>query len=355
MSDMEDLLSEDELDALLGDESTAEPPASADGSPALERGGTEPPAARNAPSRTAAFATEPFDLTRPAPLDPASLRVLERLLLEFASTLSDAWSAELRARVRLALRAVEQVRFDAVLETLPEPLLVHVLREPARGHRWLCSLEPRAAFALLDRLLGGPGGESTPQRAPTALERRLLAPLTDALPQAFAQAFSRATAIEPRLERTETSVWLARVCSDHEPVLAAVFELEGELAGGRLHVTLPVPLCHRLHTPDAVETGDTGVAQADTAGAQAAPVRRALGAVQLELAAMLGSGRITVRELLSLGRGDVVVLSKRVGDPLVLRVGGRPRFTGTVGTVGGRYGFRIAERLPLEETRREAS
>jgi flagellar motor switch/type III secretory pathway protein FliN len=61
--------------------------------------------------------------------------------------------------------------------------------------------------------------------------------------------------------------------------------------------------------------------------------------VHVEIASM------TAREWASLGRGDVVALGSRVGEHVLLRVGGLPVARGDLVEIDGEVGVRIVERI----------
>ena len=77
----------------------------------------------------------------------------------------------------------------------------------------------------------------------------------------------------------------------------------------------------------------------------------ALGDVPVVVRVEIGEVVMTARDWASLGRGDVVALSRRVGGPVVLRVGGVPVARGELVELDGDVAVRIVERLPTEETK----
>jgi flagellar motor switch/type III secretory pathway protein FliN len=71
----------------------------------------------------------------------------------------------------------------------------------------------------------------------------------------------------------------------------------------------------------------------------------ALGEVPVVVRVEIGEACMAAREWASLGRGDVVVLGRRVGDYVVMRIGGLPVARGELVEVDGEVGVRIVERL----------
>jgi flagellar motor switch/type III secretory pathway protein FliN len=71
----------------------------------------------------------------------------------------------------------------------------------------------------------------------------------------------------------------------------------------------------------------------------------AIGEVPVVVRVEIGEARMAAREWAALGRGDVVTLGRRVGEAVVLRVGGVPVARGDLVEIDGEVGVRIVERL----------
>jgi flagellar motor switch/type III secretory pathway protein FliN len=71
----------------------------------------------------------------------------------------------------------------------------------------------------------------------------------------------------------------------------------------------------------------------------------ALGEVPVVVRVEIGEAVMPAREWASLGRGDVVALGRRVGEPVLLRVGGVPLARGELVELEGEVAVRIVERL----------
>ncbi len=72
---------------------------------------------------------------------------------------------------------------------------------------------------------------------------------------------------------------------------------------------------------------------------------RAVGEVPVVVRVEIGEARMAAREWAALSRGDVVALGRRVGQPVILRVGGVPVARGELVEIDGEVGVRIVERL----------
>ena len=76
----------------------------------------------------------------------------------------------------------------------------------------------------------------------------------------------------------------------------------------------------------------------------------AIGEVSVLVRVEIGEARMAAREWAALERGDVVALGRRIGERVVLRVGGVPVATGELVDIDGDVGVRIVERLNLGHT-----
>ncbi len=71
----------------------------------------------------------------------------------------------------------------------------------------------------------------------------------------------------------------------------------------------------------------------------------AIGDVPVLVRVEIGEARMSAREWATLGQGDVVALARRVGEPVVIRVGGVRVARGDLVEIDGQVGVRIVERL----------
>jgi flagellar motor switch/type III secretory pathway protein FliN len=99
-----------------------------------------------------------------------------------------------------------------------------------------------------------------------------------------------------------------------------------------------VPLCAaEAEMGDAIERGG---------------LIEAIGEVPVVVRVEIGEARMAAREWAAMTRGDVVALGRRVGEEVVLRVGGIPVARGDLVEIDGEVGVRIVERLADDGAKR---
>jgi flagellar motor switch/type III secretory pathway protein FliN len=105
----------------------------------------------------------------------------------------------------------------------------------------------------------------------------------------------------------------------------------------------------RLVLRGDVRSLDAEEAPMTTESGESGALVSALGDVTVVVRVEIGEVRMTAREWAALGRGDVIALGARVGERVLLRVGGVPLARGDLIEIDGEIGVRIAERI--EDTR----
>ena len=102
----------------------------------------------------------------------------------------------------------------------------------------------------------------------------------------------------------------------------------------------------RLVLSGEVDAVGSALAEADMTESEGdGALLEAVGDVPVVVRVEIGEARMAAREWAALGRGDVITLGRRVGELVLLRVGGVAIARGELVNVDGEVGVRIAERI----------
>jgi len=101
---------------------------------------------------------------------------------------------------------------------------------------------------------------------------------------------------------------------------------------------------HRLVLRGGIEPLEAGEAEmGDSEGSEA--LITAVGDIPVLVRVEIGEARMAARDWASLGAGDVIALGRRIGERVVLRVGGVTVARGELVEIDGEVGVRIVERV----------
>lgn len=280
----------------------------------------------------------PVDLLKPNRLGREQLRGIERYFESAGKLLSATISDKLRIDARCDCVAVEQMRFDSWLQQLPGPASIYVVAMEPFRQPTLFTASTSLLYGAVDRILGGSGKVQKVPKDFTAAEHTvaeaLVGPCLDRICEALAEVVKLKWTVQNRFCNPS----MAQILPSQDVVLSVYFQVTGDFLIGDLRMVIPFialePLLERF-CRDSVSSLEPGALREK--------VSNTVREVPLDLAVELGSARIRLRQLLDLQPGDVIPLQARLGEPAIVPVMGRPKFTAHVGRIGNRMGVQVAD------------
>jgi flagellar motor switch protein FliM len=308
-------LSQEELDALLG--ALGDKPAAAE---------AEAPAAVATRTGGKPGKVKPYDFRRPDRFSKEHIRTLEMVHDSFGRFLQASLSTYLRSLVEIKVTGVQQMTYEEFIATLENPTSINIFTmEPLKGNAVL-EMNVGLMFAMIDRVLGGPGIVPKKVREWTGIEIPVVERIVVRALDSLREAWQKVAPIVPKLERLESNPHFVQIAAPSEIVALIKMEVKIREQAGAMHVCLPYvvlePIVARLLAKEWIASGQKGGATSESLQ----NLRRGLGETMLRMRAILGRASVTVSELLALKPGDVVRLDSNVGRDLMLEVEGREKF-----------------------------
>jgi flagellar motor switch protein FliM len=314
----EDILSQDEVDALLRGVS----------------GDTdEPTAEAEAPG-----GVRPYDIGRQERIVRGRMPTLELINERYARLLRISLYNYLRRSPEISVGPVRVIKYSDFTRNLPVPCnlnLVHA--RPLRGTA-LFIFDPNLVFQIIDTLFGGNGKVHTrvEGRDFTPTELRII---QSVLKLAFADYEKSWQSVHPlnfEYVRSEMNTQFANIATPTEVVVVSTFNIDLGSGGGEYHVCMPYAMLEPLR--DLIFSG----MQADRSESDARWVTMLTRQVQdaeVNLVANLGSGSVTLGDLMQLEVGDVIGID--VPETVTAEVDGIPVLSCSYGVTEGRYALKV--------------
>ncbi|MFK7695828.1 flagellar motor switch protein FliM [Paenibacillus sp. HJGM_3] len=321
---MVDVLSQNEIDALLAALSSGEMDAEE-----LKKEETQ--------KRVKAY-----DFKRATRFSKDHIRSLTRIHENFARYLTTYFSAQLRTFVQINVVQVEQLPYDEFIRSIPKMTILNIFEaEPLEG-RMVLEVHPNVAFAMLDRMLGGPGNSPAKINSLTEIETIVMERIFSRAFDSLQEAWKTVIDISPRLETLETNPQFMQIVSPNETI--ALISLTTKIGDttGMINLCIPhvviEPIMPRLsvHHQFLSQRKSRAPEEEETLKARVNKAR-------LPIIAELGTSVINVREFLNLNVGDVITLNKEVDQGLDIKVGEKLKFIGSPGTIKDRLAVQITE------------
>lgn len=285
-----------------------------------------------------------YDFRRPDKFSRENLKSLQTVHEGFLKLVSLSLSAYLRLTLQWILISVEQALQEEYFATFSQPTVLFVVDMPPLDGQMIMEVSYPLATAMIDRLLGGEGNPLERTRDLTEIELQLLRSVGGVLTKAVKEAWAGIADIDPKIAVISTSVTHILETLYNEPVVVIGFEVRAPKVTGTVSLSLPYsllePLLPRL-TRQAVFARHS---QATENGAGDNGNVTVLQQVVLELQAVLGTAQASLRELLNLREGDVILLDRFIGQGILLTVDGQPKFVARPARQGRRLVAQIIDR-----------
>jgi flagellar motor switch protein FliM len=341
---MSDILTQEEVDALLNAVSTGQftPDAA---SPDSDTGATAVEVA-SPPKAAEQKQVSVYDFRRPDRVSKDQMRALQNLHDGYARLLATTLSSYLRALVEIDIVSVDQLTYSEFMMSVPNPSCLYVFQmEPLEGAA-IIEVNPNLVFFIVDRLFGGQGKPSEHNRELTDIEKSVLTKIVDRALINLKETWEHVGIFTPRIESYETNAQFVQIAPPNETVILISLEVRMKHGSGLISLCFPYIMLETVITKLGGESWIAG--QRTTTQETRRLIENELASTELTATAVIGETSLSVRDLLQLQTGDVVVLEKPADADLVLRVGEKPKFLGKVGLVGRNKSFQITAIIERE-------
>jgi flagellar motor switch protein FliM len=316
-----DLLSQDEIDALLHGVDTGD----------VETGADEvldPSEARS------------YDFASQDRIVRGRLPTLEMINERFARYFRTSLFSMLRRSADISVSGVQMLKFSEFVHSLFIPTSLNITRvSPLRG-KSLFVLDPKLVFSVVDSFFGGTGRFHTKieGRDFTPTEVRVIQMLLEITYHDLAQAWQPVLDIEFEYLNSEVNPQFANIVSPSEVVVVTTFNVDLEAGGGDFYICLPYAMLEPIRDLlDAGVQSDRG--ERDERWELA--MRDEVMGASIEISSVFGEATLPLRVLAALQVGDIIPLD--VEPEVEVRAENLPLFRGNVGVHNNSYAIKISE------------
>lgn len=313
---MQDLLSQDEIDALLHgvDEGDIDTDDDLDMDP-----------------------VKAYDLTSQDRIVRGRMPTLEMINERFARYTRISMFNLLRRTADVSVGGIQIQKFGEYVHTLYVPTSLNMVKfRPLRGNA-LIILDARLVFKLVDNFFGGDGRHAKIEgREFTPTELRVVQMVLDQVFIDLGEAWKAVMPITFEYMNSEVNPSLANIVSPSEVVVVSTFHVELDGGGGDLHITVPYSMIEPIR-----EVLDSGL-QSDSDDKDerwVKALREDVLAAQVDLECDIVQREITLRDIINLKAGDVIPVE--FPDYHVVTANGVPMFRTRLGQIRGNLALKI--------------
>jgi len=274
-----------------------------------------------------------YDFTAQDKVIRGRMPTLDAINDRFARFFRITLSSMLRRMIDVTPVSLDTLKFGNFMRSLPVPSSIHIIRvEPLHGNA-LIVLETKLVFALIDSFFGGrrAGSMKVEGREFTPIEQRMLYKVVSAAVKELENAWKPVYDLSLSYARGEMNPQFAGIVPNDDVLIVVQFDVEMEEMSGNVMICIPYmliePIRDRLYASFHTEE------KASVDSAWMSRFKHELMGVYVDLSVELGRTSITSRELVSLKKGDVLVLEKDVSDTLTVMVEDLPKYYARPGKI----------------------
>ncbi|MFV0519774.1 MAG: flagellar motor switch protein FliM [Lachnospirales bacterium] len=315
---MGDILSQNEIDSLLA--------SLVNNDSGTETSGTKDIAVSENPTS----AIKEYNFLKPPKFNKEHLKTLEVIYDNYSRAISSFLTGYLRTSVHCEVAGVEQITYNEFNKLLPNPVLICIVNLlPLKGSIILEMSAP-IGYAIIDRVLGGPGVGMKQLRDFSEIEKILIKRVFSQIANSLVEPWENVLIIKPRVDKVETNPQFAQIISPNEMVALVSLKVRIGDTEGILNFCIPhlvvEPVMHKLN----MRYWYTGKENDDSAQFKTAMEVR-LNETTLPIKAIIGKTTISISDFINLQIGDVIPLDSFINSDLLIEVGSLHKFNGKPG------------------------
>jgi len=315
---VQDLLSQDEIDALLH---------------GVDDGDVE------TESELEPGEIKSYDLTSQDRIVRGRMPTLEMINERFARYTRVSMFNLLRRTADVSVGGIQIQKFGEYVHTLYVPTSLNMVKfRPLRGTA-LVILDAKLVFKLVDNFFGGDGRHAKIEgREFTPTELRVVQMVLDQVFIDLAEAWKAVMPIEFEFINSEVNPSMANIVSPSEVVTVSTFHVELDGGGGELHLTLPYSMIEPIR--EVLDAGlQTDTDEQDDRWMKA--LQEDVMAATVDLECELITRELTLRDIVNLKAGDVIPIE--MPDYHVVTANGVPMFRTNMGQSHENLALKIDE------------
>lgn len=321
---VQDLLSQDEIDALLHGVDDGD----------IETESDEPE-----------DGIQSYDLSTQDRIVRGRMPTLEMINERFARYTRISIFNLLRRSADVSVGGIQVIKFGEYVHSLYVPTSLNMIRiKPLRG-TGLFILDAKLVFKLVDNFFGGDGRHAKIEgREFTPTENRVVQMV---LKQAFVdmeEAWRAVLPVKFDYLSSEVNPSLANIVSPSEVVVVSSFHIELDGGGGEMHLTLPYSMIEPLR-----EVLDSGVQSDvdDTDERWSKSMREEIYGAEVELKGKLLDKQMSLADVANLQAGDIIPVE--MPKSLMVLANGIPSFRAKLGQSREKLALKITEKVERPE------
>ena len=299
----------------------------------------------------------PFDPRKPCRLNRKQLENLGSMFSAVLDDYAEVLGRDLRCKLEVELSGIVQESYEVFMQALGRPTCIYVVRFAPWKVPALLVLDHVFVFSAVDRFLGSTGAVEIEPRELTEVEAEITGRFAEAMARCTAAAWKKVVSLEPGVIGLVNDPDRLDEEGLEDVLLVVTFALKGTSADfGSFTLCFPFAALEP-HLERIGRLRERSPRAAGDPEAWRRSLARHLERVEVGFPVILGENEIPLKDILELEENDVIVLDKRIHDPVCMSLGGGAFVEGTIGVHNEKLAMKILkvwERKPAAKEVQQA-
>lgn len=304
-------------------------------------------AQRSAPQRPSGKRVEHCDLRRASQLSDEHVRVITLLHESLARRLGNSLGAYLRVGFEMNLVSVEQLTYGEYLRRMVDLTYFASLRILPIDARAALQADLSLVYPIVDLVLGGSGVDPIELRDLTEIEEQIFESVVRLIARDLQTTWTPVIELDIQFEQRQLHTQVQGLMLPTEKILSLNFEIRLPEARGNLSLAFPAVVSNALLRKLSVQWS---YSERIPSREMRRRLRERLLGSYFRADLSLPLRPLSIRELVSVEPGRVIVLPLPSQEPIHLNIAGRPMFMAYPVRNGTQRGARVERRLSILST-----
>lgn len=289
-----------------------------------------------------------YDFSRPDKFAKDQMKTLEIIHENFSRLLVNFLSGYLRTFVEIEVISVQSLIYSEFSNSISNPAILGVVDFAPFDGQIIIDLSTDIAFSMIERVLGSAGTNGMTlkeNRTLTEIEMTLIKNILVKFINLLKEPWGNIIELRPKLDTIETNSQFAQIVSPTESIALITFNVKVGDAEGMINICIPHFVIEPILPNLSSKLWFTTTSKKDLSDNERKSLEARLKKSSVAMKSVVGRSMISVKELLNLQRGDVILLDTKVDDSFEVYVEDQLKFFAKPGALNKHLAVMISEVL----------
>ncbi|WP_312831605.1 flagellar motor switch protein FliM [Sedimentibacter saalensis] len=278
-----------------------------------------------------------YDFRSPKKITKETIKLLKGIYEGYCRMLSSRLTSMLRLMCDVTVEQVEESIFHEYNNALDDYVLMGLVNvgypdDSVSDSQILMDISKPLSFVIIDRLLGGSGEEYENLRDYTDIELSLLGNMLKQVVPMMGVSWESTIELKTELAKIETNSRFIQSINYNDTVVIVVLNVALNESTGKITICIPSSIIGEVMKKANLFSKTNKKKMDQSVEEQKEIIMDSIKSSKLTITGVLGKAQATLKDIVDMQVGDLIILDKAVNSYVDVNVDGEKWFEGTWGT-----------------------